>query len=330
MKKIAFLAYCDYANVLTEYSNVINTYSDKYESKVICLTKHPFNYSLQHDYDLNTTNKVGEALKWVGDSEHIIFGEEMGLGQYNTLTTFIDKFKININDKKISVWHPGSNYRKGASNFNANPFNSKLHRRIYALDLYPASPKTNKDIVLLPFKNFDVDFDKYMDNARAKIKQGVKTILHCPSNPSKKGTALIQKLITDSKLDSNKFKFEYITGAPNDVVMRAKENATFYIDQFNDVGSFGVATIESIIAGNIVICKIDKAKEGLGQLNSQSRLPIQHAGTDAETFKKVINQVINLDDESLEAMFQDNINYLKEHYYGPNVMTYLEKNLLDD
>lgn len=329
MKKVAFLAYCDYANVLTEYSNVINTYSEKYQSKVICLKKHPFNYTLQHDYDLNTTNKVQEALKWIADSEHIIFGEEMGLGQYNTLTTFINKYKIDINGKKISVWHPGSNYRKGAANFNKNPFNSKLHRRIYALDLYPASPKTAKDIVLLPFKNFDVDFDKYMDNARAKIKQGVKTILHCPSNPSKKGTALIKKVVADSKLDPKKFKFEYLTGVGNDVVMKAKNNATFYIDQFNNVGSFGVATIESIIAGNIVICKIDKVKEGLVQLNSKSRLPIQHAGTNEQTFKKVLNQIINQDEKTLETMFQDNVDYLREHYYGPNVITYLEKNLLD-
>ena len=169
--KVTFLAKRDYANVLTEYSNIINEYSEHYESKIICMSRHPLNYTLQHDYDLDTTKKNKEIEKWLVETKHIIFSEEIGYGQYKVLDFFIKKFSINIEDKLISVWHPGTNYRKSINLFNNNPFNSKLHKRIYAIDLYKDSPKENKDVVLLPFKAFDGDYDTYMTNVMSKLKK---------------------------------------------------------------------------------------------------------------------------------------------------------------
>jgi hypothetical protein len=329
MEKIAFLSFMDYANVLTEYSNVINKYSDKYKSKVICLSPHPFGYDLKHDIDINNDG-VKKAKEWVDECTHIIFGEEMGIGKYETLTKHVKLLGLNLNDKKVSVWHPGSNYRKGVKVFNENPFTQTLHKRIYALDLYRHSPKTDKDVVLLPFKNFDIDFDEYMDNARKKIKEGIKIISHCPSNAQRKGSDIIQKAINGINLDKSKFKYSFMTEQPNSVVMKLKRNSTFYIDQFNHNASFGVATIESIISGNIVMCRIENAKEGLAKFNSNVKLPIIHTGENLDTLKSTINSVINQDDETLEQMFKDNLTYLKENYYGPNVVKYFEKHILDE
>ena len=56
--RISFLSIVDYANVLTEYSYCLNKHSKDIESKSICFQKHPFNYSIQHDYDLETCDKI--------------------------------------------------------------------------------------------------------------------------------------------------------------------------------------------------------------------------------------------------------------------------------
>jgi hypothetical protein len=76
--KISFIAENDWANVLTEYSHCLNKHSEDIECKSICFRPHPFNYSIQHDYDLeNCSDEILErARKWVDESDVIIFGEE--------------------------------------------------------------------------------------------------------------------------------------------------------------------------------------------------------------------------------------------------------------
>ena len=53
-KKVTFIGYRDYANVMTEYSKAINKNCDGFESKVICECSHPINFETKHDYDLFT------------------------------------------------------------------------------------------------------------------------------------------------------------------------------------------------------------------------------------------------------------------------------------
>ena len=50
----------DYANVLTEYSYLVNEYLEGYESKVVCQRKHVFNYEKQHDYDVKGNFNLDE------------------------------------------------------------------------------------------------------------------------------------------------------------------------------------------------------------------------------------------------------------------------------
>tara|TARA_R110002020_G_scaffold158864_14_gene342367 strand:- start:96 stop:1409 length:1314 start_codon:yes stop_codon:yes gene_type:complete len=88
MKKVSFIGWKDYANVMTEYSAAINKYCEGFESKVICEIAHPIKYPKQHDYNLfdvddkgNLTrreNDMIESKKWILDSDHIIFAPERG------------------------------------------------------------------------------------------------------------------------------------------------------------------------------------------------------------------------------------------------------------
>ena len=86
MKKVSFIGWKDYANVMTEYSAAINKHCDGFESKVICEIPHPINFPKQHDYNLNDIDKEGNltprkkdvqnARNWLLDSDHIIFAPE--------------------------------------------------------------------------------------------------------------------------------------------------------------------------------------------------------------------------------------------------------------
>lgn len=88
MKKVSFLGYKDYANIMTEYAKAINKYCDGFEARVICELSHPIDFGKPHDYDLydwdeSKTGKgkknepiIKRAKEWLKESEHIIFAEE--------------------------------------------------------------------------------------------------------------------------------------------------------------------------------------------------------------------------------------------------------------
>lgn len=88
MKKVSFLGFKDYANIMTEYAKAINKYCDGFEARVICELSHPIDFGKPHDYDLyewdesktghgKKNNEVIESAKeWLKESEHIIFAEE--------------------------------------------------------------------------------------------------------------------------------------------------------------------------------------------------------------------------------------------------------------
>ena len=106
--KISFLSIIDFANVLTEYSYCLNKHSKDIESKSICFQKHPFNYNIQHDYDVEEcdADQIAKSKQFLLESDIIIFAEESWEGQqphlvYKTIEKFsivygIDLFKINV------------------------------------------------------------------------------------------------------------------------------------------------------------------------------------------------------------------------------------------
>jgi len=77
------------------------------------------------------------------------------------------------------------------------------------------------------------------------------------------------------------------------------------------------------------MCRIENAKEGLDKFGSKSKLPIIHTGNTEKSLKNTIVGVINSDESRLEEMLKANLEYLKENYYGPNVVKYFEKHILD-
>ena len=65
MKKVSFLGFKDYANIMTEYAKAINKYCDGFEARVICELSHPIDFGKPHDYDLYEwdESKTGHGKK---------------------------------------------------------------------------------------------------------------------------------------------------------------------------------------------------------------------------------------------------------------------------
>lgn len=327
-EKISFLCFCDYANVLTEYSKIINDYSDKFESRVISLVPHPFKYSLKHDFDLFFESVIPSAKKWVEDSKYVIFSEEIGHGTYETLNRVTTKLNIKLTDKKLSVWHPGTHYRTNYRAFNSNPFNVNLDKIIYAIDLYRLSPKTKKDNVLLPFKNFNIDRDVYLEKMVDKINKNNRLFLHCPSSPEKKGSNAIQQTL--NSLKGKNFNYSMFANQPHDFIMQKKEESLFYIDQFNIESSFGVSSVESLICGNVTMCGINNSVDGILRYGSNTNCPIINLGISIDSLKNKLTEVMDYDKNKLIEISENNINYLLECYHGNSVIKYLETKIFCD
>lgn len=327
-EKITFLVKVDYANILTEYSRIINEYSMKYESKVIAEMPHSFNYVLKHDIDMVTQSQIKKAIEWINQSKYIIFSEESGHGDFITLKSMMNKLKINLDGKHLCVWHPGSHYRGSYQKFNSNPLNDKFFKRIYMVDLYRLSPKNEKDVVLLPFMNFTIDDDLYTKSMLNKIKSINKNILHCPSNPSRKGTAEITRAV--NSITSQNFSFIVHTKKPHKFIMDEKHKSLFYIDQFNKEAGFGVSSIEALICGNITMSSISNSLSGLKKYGSKTKCPIINLGTNLTTLSETISEIMNYDKNKLYNICENNLNYLKECYNGNVVIKYIEDKILYD
>jgi glycosyltransferase involved in cell wall biosynthesis len=81
------------------------------------------------------------------------------------------------------------------------------------------------------------------EKAAAQEKGGAVRIVHSPSNPAAKGTALVREVI--GKLSEKGYRIEFveITGQPNAVVMEELERCDFVIDQvYSDTPMAAFAT----------------------------------------------------------------------------------------
>lgn len=330
-KKITFLSGNDFANVLTEYSYLINRYLDGYESKIICKGKHKNNYDKKHDYDIVGKNNLDEIREWVKQSEYVIFGEEMGNGDFNTLTYFHNTLKIRfLKEKKVLVWHPGTHYRKNYKVYNKNKNNKNLYKRLYAVDLYRLSPKSSKDRILLPYKFVDIDKKKLLKDFIKKINNPPYLILHSPSNPEKKGTKFISEQIKNIKLNNKKFKFLNVHNKPNDEIIKLKNESLFYIDQYNDRGGFGVASIEALLCSNFTFSRIENSLVGINKFYPNINFPIINLGSNTKSFKENLKKLFDLDKEDLIKFAEKYVDEIFYFYSAKNIVKEFEKNVLLD
>ena len=325
--KISFIAENDWANVLTEYAYCLNKHSKNIETKSICYKPHPFNYTLQHDYDLESCNKVQklEAKQFLEESDVIIFGEEGGMPptNYKVLEIFKQILGVDLinSNKKLCIWHPGTHYRSNSKFYNNHPLRDKIYKHLYAFDLYKLSNKTNIDLPFVVYNYINFNKKQLISNFENKLKADKKIIYHIPSNPTTKGTDIINQSMTN--LPDN-YQFITVSNIPHPKVIELKTQSLFYIDQFNQLGTYGVAAIEAILNSNIVFCTLHNTHEAILKLIGEPILPFVDLGRDKMQINSIVSKFINLPNKDLIEIYKAMLEWMEEYYSPKGIINHIE------
>ena len=324
--KISFLSIWDFGNVLTEYSYFLNKHSKDIESKSISLKKQQFSYNIQHDYDIETCDKVRieESKKFLLESDIIIFAEESWEGQhphlvYKTLDRFSSVYGFDLLEisAKFCVWHPGSCYREAFNFYNNHPQRKKIHKHFYGIDLYRLSNKESNDTPMHAYQYIDFNYDKFILNFKEKLNHKPWTILHIPSKVQTKGTNTINKTINNFHLDPNKFHYKILTNVPHSTVISEKQKSVFYIDQFfpQVVGGYGVSALEGLFSSNFTFSTTNNISDSIFKLTGKYECPVVTLGTTEEELSNTLNHFIkNATEENLIGYMEGIGKWLEEYY----------------
>lgn len=346
MKKVAFLAYTDYGNVMTNWSHAINKYSSKYTSKIICVIPHKFSYEIQHDIDLSSSNLGGniiideknkkEAMEWLLQSDHIVFAEEMSLlnfpRRYKTMQVFQQIFGFHLLELKASkpslklyIQHCGMDYRSGHKQF--DEINEQYFDRILmGVDLYRLTPKTSKYCVSVASYQTPLSLNNSIEMIKQKFSGTSLKVFHAPSSYSTKGTEEIRKVVsaTFNKLPSNsQFEITYeesVPPVPNSQIINSKIKSHIYIDQFHaEIGGYGISSIEALACGNIVFSSIHKLETDAIELQfltkeKVERFPIIDTSMDLELFQKKLLKVLVTPMDQLKSEAINSFEFYNETY----------------
>lgn len=305
-KMITYLADMDYANVMTEYSNMLNKYSKKYQSRVFCNMAHPFNYKLKHDINFNSvifTEKVNNYVKDVIlKSEHVIFSDELELLSNINLVNpnFIKNLDIFNSIKNLHISHPGSHYRNDYKRFNEIEYN-KYKKHFYTPDLVRLNLNKSTDYEILQIYFNNINKDIIINSIENRFKEDKLIISHVPSS-NQKGTDTIVKIV--NRLFEDKYITEnYIYQTTqhkisNEEILNIKMKSTIYIDQFiPSIGGFGVSSLESLSLGNITLAAINNV-----QSDNEAIKDIINITNDVEKFYQILYGILYLPRTILKAM----------------------------
>lgn len=334
--KISFIAENDWANVLTEYAYCLNKHSNDIEAKSICVRPHPFNYSLQHNYDLQYCSEEQklEAKQFLEESDVIIFGEEGGMAPTNYRTLEAFKYLLGIDllnsNKKLCIWHPGSHYRNNFQFYNNHPLRHKIYKHFYAIDLYRLSFKTNDDWPLHTYQYYDFNYEKYIKDFKSKLDKKPWTILHIPSNSNIKGTPLINQSISNLNLDPSKFEYKSLTQVPYSEVIKEKNKSLFYIDQVNDLGGYGVAAVESFFRSNLAFCSTHHLSEAIYKLTNEYEAPLVSLDLNVSSITETLSYYLNLPENELLSIMKGVGYWIESNYNHQNIVSFFTNLLYDN
>ena len=322
---IIFLANTDYANVLTEWSNSLNIYSNKFKSLVICLQDHPYNFILKHDINLNTIKKmyIQPLKKLILKIEYIVISYEKNTLVQQIVLKLNKLLDINILalNKKIIYFFPGSHYRLNYPNVNKILCN-KSYKNIYAPDLYRLSKQSLKDISFFPiYKNKNkININDIIDN---KFRSNKLIILHCPSNKNTKGSETINQIINRIFKSSSTLnnKFNYIETEPHtshQEIIKLKQLSMIYIDQFDiNIGGYGVSAIEAISSGNIVFASIGNISKNvlcrIWKLEIMKDFPIVDTSNSEIIFENNLKEYMSKTRDELKICIKKSYDWYKDY-----------------
>lgn len=200
-------------------------------------------------------------------------------GFHTSFLGFRDLPILKMFNKKVIYMHHGSDSRppyldgsimapgKGVSIGNCISLTKKKKRNVHLIDKYadviinypPQAYFHQREFVLglvvgLPYSSNNLKVHEHKIKNNAYDSSNPVRILHSPSDPEVKGTAIIRQAIEKLKRKGYQIDFVEITGQPNEVVLDELSRCDFIVDQlYSDTPMATFATEAAFFAKPAVV-----------------------------------------------------------------------------
>ena len=114
-------------------------------------------------------------------------------------------------------------------------------------------------------------------------------VVHCPSNPALKGTAVIEQAVAALKRDGQEFVYRRVTGCSHEETLAAMRGADIVIDQALYPRLYCMVSIEAMALGRPVLAAVDRRT--LARLPPDC--PVVSCGTTQETIAAALAYLLD-------------------------------------
>jgi hypothetical protein len=214
-------------------------------SDIVMTYQNKLNYPVDFKFLLQGKN-IGSVKNMLN---YLWLGMKYDRIHFHKKTIFngLDMLLFKLLGKEIVIHYHGSDIREKQLPWYNNS----------ADIIYVSTPDLLKyvpDAKWLP--NIAIDSELPHDVRKKYIESEHKfRILHCPTNPSIKGTKYIEEAITDLTA-LHDFEYVTITGRSHEEVLQEMAKCDLYIDQLI-IGYYGVSAMECAAIGVPVVCYVN-------------------------------------------------------------------------
>jgi hypothetical protein len=323
MKYITFLTHCDWANVLTDINLCINKTSTKYKSICVCRSKHFFNYTVKHEYNLEEVCCSGKnncvdynyILEHITKSDLIIMGCEWWNDNWIE-RLYPDIFNI-INKKQTILYHANDIFF----------FNDKTKINFVVPEFNDCNKKLN---IIIPGTPVDIS-DNIDEIVNRRYQNNKIVVTHVNSRNDgghRKGSLIINEIMKKIIEHNKNIQYNFIDYQTKsfDEIMEIKKNTDIYIDQYNnDVGGFGTSSIEALKYGCIVLCTINKLNPSIFEIIEKDNFPIIDISGSIDNLRNILENICCYDKKIIFDITNKNIEWIKKNLSSHNICSILEK-----
>jgi len=114
--------------------------------------------------------------------------------------------------------------------------------------------------------------------AEPALRRAVPVVVHVPSNPWLKGSALVEPSVRSAEADGV-VAYRAASGLPADGVRELYRDADVVLDQFR-LGIYGVAACEAMAAGRLVVSDVDAGVRAAVRARTGLDLPVRQAAAE--------------------------------------------------
>ena len=134
---------------------------------------------------------------------------------------------------------------------------------------------------------------------------------HIPSNEGRKGSSVIREVCEVVRDENPNVSLSFLNKVPSDVALRYKQLNDIYIDQINEIGTYGNAAVEAMMFGSATLCSMSTDRCGIVSVT-------------ADTLHDVLATLVTDRDALRHAQELAYARFLRLHSY-PAVCAAIEK-----